>query len=138
MTASKLDDATAGPFWYQPSGSYDAFEDACGFSKAPKEEGFDCRFAREGKDSGQTDKGFELCAGDRCVNAKEKFQWPTLGEKQGQGNALVYIETSAGITQYNSLGSGGNAHSDIYRASAGRLLWMLIDSIPAPEGKSPT
>jgi len=134
LTASKFDDATSRPFWYHPAGSYDAFRETCGLeSGTTLAAGFECRIAREGEMSGQPKRAFELCnsAEEDCVAARQadkKFAWPE--------SKLLYIDTSQGITQYNSLGSGNNAHSDIYRISAGRLLWMLIDSIPpCPDGR---
>lgn len=40
---------------------------------------------------------------------------------------IDYIDTSNGITEFNSFGTGGGAHNDIYRLPMGRLLWRLIE-----------
>ena len=42
---------------------------------------------------------------------------------------LVYLDASTLIHE-NAHGTGGGAHSDIYRAATGRLLWRLVETLP--------
>lgn len=66
---------------------------------------------------------FILCnrgeTSDRCADPLKYNIEPRM---------IDYIDTSNGITEYNSLGTGGGAHSDIYRLPMGRLLWRLIQA----------
>ncbi|MDG9882447.1 alpha/beta hydrolase [Pseudomonas sp. GD04058] len=116
LTASQYDGAAGGRvFWYDPSGSIKSWHLACDGRDAQMAATFDCLNASD--TSASPGGGFSLCkAGDdRCS---------TTPVSQGK---VSYIDASNGITQFNSPGSGGGAHSDIYRLPMGRLLWRLVE-----------
>lgn len=116
LTASQYDGAAGGRvFWYDPSGSIKSWHLACDGHDAQMAATFDCLTASD--TSASPGGGFSLCkAGDdRCS---------TTPVSQGK---VSYIDASNGITQFNSPGSGGGAHSDIYRLPMGRLLWRLVE-----------
>ncbi|WP_252091564.1 alpha/beta hydrolase [Pseudomonas sp. MWU13-3659] len=128
LTASEHDGAAGGPvFWYDPSGSIKSWNLVCGPAAPAKSATFDCLKA---SDTSATPNGlFSLCkVGDSHCTAS------TLSRGK-----VSYIDASNGITQFNSPGSGGGAHSDIYRLPMGRLLWRLVEQYaPSAESRSET
>jgi hypothetical protein len=71
----------------------------------------------------ETHGKFSLCnrgdTSEKCTNPLKIIN---------ESRIIDYIDTSNGITQFNSFGTGGDAHSDIYRLPMGRLLWRLIEA----------
>jgi len=124
LTVSKYDAAAGGPiFWYDPSGSMRTYKLACLQPNGHYQSMFRCLRA---SDTSATGGGFEVCnatPSETCVS-------PTLGSPEPNGRQVWYIDASDGVTQFNTLNTGGQAHSDIYRLPMGRLLWMLIQTIP--------
>ncbi|MEO4016742.1 alpha/beta hydrolase [Pseudomonas rossensis] len=116
LTASQYDGAAGGPvFWYDPSGSIKSWHLACETPDAAMSATFACLKAT---DTSASPKGhFSLCmTGDSRCSASSLIQ-----------GKVSYIDASEGISQFNSPGSGGGAHSDIYRLPMGRLLWRLVE-----------
>ncbi|QVM93995.1 alpha/beta hydrolase [Pseudomonas entomophila] len=128
LTASEHDGAAGGPvFWYDPSGSIKSWNLVCGAAAPASSATFDCLKA---SDTSASPNGlFSLCkVGDSHCTAS------TLSRGK-----VSYIDASDGITQFNSPGSGGGAHSDIYRLPMGRLLWRLIEQYaPSAESQAET
>lgn len=116
LTASQHDGAAGGRvFWYDPSGSIKSWHLACDNPDAAMADTFECLKASD--TSAFPGGRFSLCkAGDESCSA------PTLSPGK-----VSYIDASDGITEFNSPGSGGGAHSDIYRLPMGRLLWRLVE-----------
>ena len=116
LTASQYDGAAGGPvFWYDPSGSIKSWRLACDNPEPAMAATFDCLTAAD--TSAVSNGGFSLCrTGDAGCSAS-----PVIHGK------VSFIDASEGITQFNSPGSGGGAHSDIYRLPMGRLLWRLVE-----------
>ncbi|WP_442964133.1 alpha/beta hydrolase [Pseudomonas sp. NMI760_13] len=128
LTASEHDGAAGGPvFWYDPSGSIKSWNQVCGALAPARSATFDCLKASD--TSASLNGLFSLCkVGDSHCTAS------TLSR-----NKVSYIDASNGITQFNSPGSGGGAHSDIYRLPMGRLLWRLIEQYaPSAEPRAET
>lgn len=135
-TASSHDSAAGGPvFWFDPTGSIKSYQLACN-SKSDdwRRSVFRCFSAHDTSGlnrplSGRKRwEGFSVCEnGDpqTCRNVGGKL--PIVDRK------VLYVDTSDGITEFNTIGTGGNAHSDIYRLPMGRLLWMLITSLAPAE-----
>lgn len=117
LTASSYDKATGPVFWYAPAGAINSYREAC--ENTSYQGIFHCMVASDS--SAKRDGKFSLCDhGDNnhnCVNPLN----PSLPVTR-----IDYIDTSNGITQFNSPGTNGVAHSDIYRLPMGRLLWRLI------------
>lgn len=119
LTASKYDSAVHFSFWSDTAGSDKSYQKAC--TEIAYSNTFHCMTA---SDKSATDGNvmssnrFSICnRGDtssNCTNPLEKT------------SMIDYIDTSDGITQYNSYDTGGDAHNDIYRLPMGRLLWRLI------------
>lgn len=117
LTASKYDGAAGGRMvvWYDPSGSISSWRLACNTPDPAMAATFECLKA---SDTSATPGGsFSLCKAD----GKDCSMSPTNPGK------ISFIDASEGITQFNSPGSGGGAHSDIYRLPMGRLLWRLVE-----------
>lgn len=116
LTASKYDGAVGGlVFWYDPSGSSKSWDLACDTPDAAMSATFECFKAAD--TSASPHGHFSLCkAGDASCAASLSTQ-----------GKVSYIDASDGITQFNSPGSRGGAHSDIYRLPMGRLLWRLVE-----------
>nr|WP_256731899.1 alpha/beta hydrolase [Pseudomonas tolaasii] len=117
LTASAYDGAAGARwvFWYDPSGALSSWKLACNAPDPAMAATFDCLKASD--TSATPGGGFSLCSAD----GKDCSVPPTDSSK------ISYIDTSEGITQFNSPGSGGGAHSDIYRLPMGRLLWRLVE-----------
>ncbi|MDR7009673.1 hypothetical protein [Paraburkholderia strydomiana] len=138
LTASDKDQATAWPSWYPAAGSIHSYRKACDGSNTEYANVFSCWTARDisGSDASNEPehksklyRPSRLCPGgitDCTISEDEEAK---LAE-----NKVMYIDTSAGITEFNTPGSGGGAHSDIYRLPMGRLLWHLIH-VHAPTGE---
>ena len=132
FTASAHDTAAGGPvFWSDPSGSIKNYDLACGSSAAWRDGVFRC--LRASDISGRTASlsgmnrwvGFQICDQRNEKDCKRVGQKLTFGDQDGKA---IYIDASDGITEFNTLGTGGGAHSDIYRLPMGRLLWMVVNS----------
>jgi pimeloyl-ACP methyl ester carboxylesterase len=128
LTASKYDHATTLPVWYKPSGSAHVWREECGNAT----EVFDCWSAADtftyASRPEKVTGNFTLCpfSGDgKCVPVSTL---PAKTEK----NKILYLNTSEGITRYNSPDTGGGAHSDIYRLPMGRLLYLLTETYARP------
>jgi hypothetical protein len=119
LTAAQNDQATGAPFWYAPSGSFKAYNKACEGANKAYESVFDCWRAMDTSSAGGT---FKVCrvGTDECLE-------PSSNAAQTNPQ-ILYIDASNGITKFNSPGSGGGAHSDIYRLPMGRLIWRLIQN----------
>lgn len=120
LTASKFDSAVKFAKWTAPTGGEKSYVKAC---TQPVYSGtFHCMTASD-TSATETDGKFSLCnrgdKSEKCANPLKTIN----GSKM-----IDYIDTSSGITQYNSFGTGGGAHSDIYRLPMGRLLWRLIET----------
>lgn len=141
LTQSKWDAAAGGPvFWYDPAGSHASYQKACQKQK-PWQDGdvFWCMTAAERPAVNGTAKleypksSFNLCGPDgKCLCPSAAKEACTGTENVGGLTApprdrVVYVDVSEHITQYNSPGSGGVAHSDIYRLSTGRLIWAMLN-----------
>ncbi len=118
LTASSQDAALGSPFllWTLPAGSISAYKKAC--TTDDYKNIFNCMTAA---DQSATQGGkFSLCkyGNSSCLSP---FNSTATMRK------IDYIDASQGITEFNSPGSGGRAHSDIYRLPMGRLLWKLIE-----------
>lgn len=131
FTASSHDKAAGGPFWFEPTGSIKSYQTACD-SKSDiwTKSVFNCYKAQDisGLNISLTGRerfeGFNICEKDdplKCVKAG--------GKLQPQKEKVLYIDASDGITEFNTIGTGGNAHSDIYRLPMGRLLYVLINTL---------
>jgi hypothetical protein len=121
LTASKYDDATGANFifWTKPAGAASSYADACSTPTPEYKRIFNCFEASD--ESATTGGSFSVCpyGSKDCDDALQA----------ARGNKKVdYIDTSNGVTEFNSPGSGGGAHSDIYRLPMGRLLWKLIEA----------
>lgn len=133
LTASKWDTAAGGPiFWYDPSGSISSYNKACARQAPWHKETFRCMVAsdRSGLLSGdRASEPFRIC--DRDGTGCR-----TLGQRIDIANdaRVLYVDISDEITRYNTLGTGGNAHNDVYRLPMGRLLWTLIQSFVPSRG----
>lgn len=115
LTASRHDKAAGGPiFWYDPFGSINSHDTAC-TGEGWYGNVFECLRAEE--TSAAPEGRFALW------RHGEKTPWVPSSDGPKR---VLYIDTSDGVTQFNSPGSGGAAHSDIYRIPMGRLLWKLI------------
>ncbi|MFJ4143619.1 hypothetical protein [Pseudomonas sp. NPDC089734] len=120
FTAAAKDSAVGSPFivWTSPSGSISSYRKACDTPNSPYKDIFDCMAA---SDTSATSNGsFRICKQGE-PGCSDPFK------KDGPLQKVAYIDTSDGITQFNSPGSGGGAHSDIYRLPMGRLLWKFIE-----------
>lgn len=121
LTASDFDEATSVPVWYKPSGSAKVWRDECKNSAKI----FDCWSAADsiayGKDLSEPTGGFAICPANSTSDCTIHSQFPN----ESRHEKVLYLNTSDGITKYNTPGTGGGAHSDIYRLPMGRLLWML-------------
>ncbi len=120
LTAATEDSATGAPFvvWTDPAGSIGSYRKACAQAGSVYQPIFDCMTA---SDTSAIPGGrFEVCKYGQAGCA-DPF------DGTGQGHKVAYIDASNGITQFNSPGSGGGAHSDIYRLPMGRLLWKLVE-----------
>jgi hypothetical protein len=122
LTAAHGDSATSMPFWYRPTGAAATWDDKCG-GDAPAP-GFECmKTVKPGNREDEGAKGnpqrdtFDLCDANKGGVCNAVL--PPIN-----GN-LLYIDTSEVVTAYNSPGTGGGAHSDIYRLPMGSLLWKL-------------
>ncbi|WP_249324715.1 hypothetical protein [Enterobacter mori] len=120
LTASKFDSAVKFAKWTDPAGAVKSYVKAC---TQPVYSGiFHCMTASD--TSATEEKGkFSLCnrgdTSEKCTNPLKIIN---------ESRMIDYIDTSNGITQFNSFGTGGDAHSDIYRLPMGRLLWRLIQA----------
>lgn len=126
LTASQFDSAVTIAKWTDPAGGYKSYEKAC--TQSIYSGAFHCMTASD--TSSKIENGiFKLCnlseTSDECADPLNSNVGPRV---------IDYIDTSNGITEYNSLGTGGGAHSDIYRLPMGRLLWRLIQAY-AIEGR---
>lgn len=120
LTASKFDSAVKFAKWTDPAGAVKSYVKAC---TQPVYSGtFHCMTASD-TSATETHGKFSLCnrgdTSEKCTN-------PLNGINGAR--VIDYIDTSNGITQFNSFGTGGDAHSDIYRLPMGRLLWRLIQA----------
>lgn len=132
FTASSHDSAAGGPvFWFDPTGSIKSYQLACN-SKSDdwRNSVFRCFSAHDtsGLNTSLAGRkrweGFAVCEnGDPRSCRKVGDKLPIVDRR------VFYLDTSDGITEFNTIGTGGNAHSDIYRLPMGRLLWMLITSL---------
>lgn len=128
LTASDKDEATNAPFWYEPSGSARTWKKYCSSAK----DVFQCWHASDSTTYGQDGRvasgDFTVCpAGDadKCV---PELTFPYDPED----HHVLYLNTTDGITKYNTPDTGGGAHSDIYRLPMGRLLWTLTQTYARP------
>ena len=132
LTASKFDTAAGGPiFWYDPAGSIKSYQLACGAGAEWRKDVFQCMTLHDNselKNAGST-AGFRICRHD------DGSQCSGPGEPLGAtGGKVLYLDASDGVTRYNTLDTGGNAHNDIYRLPMGRLLWTLIKTYAPGNG----
>ncbi|HFP9327710.1 TPA: hypothetical protein ACT1UT_002687 [Raoultella planticola] len=120
LTASRFDSAVNNAKWTDLTGGYKSYEKAC--TQSVYSGAFHCMTVSDTSSKVEYGK-FLLCnrgeISDECANPLK----PNIGPR-----IIDYIDTSNGITEYNSLGTGGGAHSDIYRLPMGRLLWRLIEA----------
>lgn len=129
LTASGNDTATALPLWYDAAGSIKSYRKVCDGSSADYQQRFSCWKA---VDDSEAEKPLRVCpAGQQPCTQSEAHIAQAVGTK------VMYIDTSVGITEFNSPGSGGGAHSDIYRLPMGRLLWQLISAYAPPQPHAP-
>jgi hypothetical protein len=125
LTASDKDIATAWPSWYPASGSIQSYRKACDASNVEYADTFSCWMAVDRSERAQS---LSLCpAGTSDCEGSNTVDPAAVGSK------VLYVDTSKGITEFNSPGSGGGAHSDIYRLPMGRLLWSLISTYARSE-----
>ncbi|SDH78034.1 hypothetical protein SAMN04487926_1082 [Paraburkholderia steynii] len=133
LTASRGDSATAFPLWYKPSGSYRTWESICKSDSNDLKTIFDCR---------RTDSKRKSVAVPEVSSPSTPATWipPHLFQvcedsdaseacnlkSSSENRKILYIDASDTVTMFNSPGSGGGAHSDIYRLPMGQLLWKLI------------
>ncbi len=127
LTASSHDKAAGGPiFWYDPSGSTNSFNLACPDSSLDYRGIFECVVASDRSASPGGD--FRI-----CLLSDSACRETLSGDSRAPARRVLYIDASNGITQFNTPGTGGGAHSDIYRLPMGRLLWRLIEQYaPGP------
>lgn len=120
LTASRFDSAVNHAKWADMAGGEKSYEKAC--TQSVYSGAFHCMTASDTSSKTRYGK-FLLCnrgeTSDECADPLK----PNTGPRM-----IDYIDTSNGITEYNSLGTGGGAHSDIYRLPMGRLLWRLIQA----------
>jgi hypothetical protein len=133
LTASEFDEATSLPFWYSPSGSTKVWREEC----KTRPDIFECRVASDsikyGQDINKSTGVFTVCPDGKNAACTTDTIFPS----EGSPKKILYLNTSKGITQYNTPGTGGGAHSDIYRLPMGRLLWALTKTY-APTGVKQT
>ncbi|WP_213780772.1 hypothetical protein [Caballeronia sp. dw_276] len=137
LTASDKDQATAWPSWYPAAGSIHSYRKACDASNPEYADVFSCWAAHDNSGSNDSN-GFNQPSRSNqplsvCPAGKPDCVTSANDEVAVVGRKVMYIDTSVGITEFNSPGSSGGAHSDIYRLPMGRLLWHLI-SVHAPTG----
>jgi hypothetical protein len=136
LTASQHDDAAGNDLivWHDAAGSGSVYDLACSRPGGWYAKVFRCLRAQDksGREKplppGRPSAGFSICE-PKTVGPCRKFGEPLALESNKR---VLYIDASDGITEFNTLGTGGNAHSDIYRLPMGRLLWMLVSSF-APD-----
>jgi hypothetical protein len=128
LTASDKDEATNAPVWYEPSGSIHTWNKVC----SNAQDVFQCWYASDAIKYGQDGKiangDFTVCPanpGGKCVPEP-------MFPKAEDDRRVLYVNTSEGITTYNTPDTGGGAHSDIYRLPMGRLLWTLTETYAHP------
>ena len=144
LTASQADKATGGrlgpDWWTQMTGSMQSYQQAC-HAGAERDaasswhgQAFHCLTASDNSGREQPLSGSAPWSGFRlCDNENNQSCQGMGGRWVFADRRVLYVDASQGVIHYNSLGSGGNGHSDIYRISTGRLLWTLIDALaPAP------
>lgn len=130
LTASSNDEAAGSPFilWTAPAGAMSSYRKACDSANPDYKGIFDCMKA---SDTSAVPCGkFAI-----CKNGQEECTDPFA--TQPAVKKVAYINASDGITEFNSPGSGGGAHSDIYRLPMGRLLWKLIEQYAPTKGWGP-
>lgn len=143
LTASKHDTAAGNPLivWYPPTGSQESYQEACDAGSSAYAGIFHCLVASDFYGRTRMLNGIRFADGFQICSYPDEKPCILYGstidrtyENKPDASVLhrkvVYFDTSDGITKFNSLGSGGNAHSDIYRLPTGRLLWTLMRSYP--------
>ena len=99
LTASAADEAVATSFWAETAGDIESYVNAC----RDHPDLFDCR------------------------KVNKKGEWVD-GSPEPSDQRVVYVNASELISN-NASGTGGGAHSDIYRFQMGRFVWQLIEDI---------
>lgn len=104
LTSSKHDKAEGRHvFWFDPAGSHRSYQRACEDSDNTwHDNAFDCNVARFEREEYSVEKPFS------------------------PQKRIRYFDVSVGITAYNTEGTGGKAHSDVYRYPMGKFLWDMI------------
>jgi hypothetical protein len=128
LTASDKDEATNAPVWYEPSGATRTWKKVCNSAKNV----FDCWNASDAINYGQDGK---IASGDFTVcpaGVDGKCVPESTFPQDSNDRRVLYVNTTDGITTYNTPGTGGGAHSDIYRLPMGRLLWTLTETYAHP------
>jgi hypothetical protein len=136
FTASSHDSAAGGPkFWSNPSGYIKSYRLACDAQSTDwRRKVFHCLSAHDtsGLNASLAGRkrweGFKVCEYGNSSDCRYVGDSISIVDRR-----VLYIDASDGITEFNTLGTGGNAHSDIYRLPMGRLLWMLISSLAPME-----
>jgi hypothetical protein len=116
LTSSKHDEAEGRHvFWFDPAGGHKSYQKAC-----------------EDSDTSWHDNTFD-CNVARYENGKY-----TVEKVPSQEKRIRYFDVSVGITAYNTEGTGGKAHSDVYRYPMGVFLWDMIERYALKEKGSVT
>ena len=100
LTASAGDEAVKTSFWAVTAGDLESHAEAC----RDHPDLFDCR----------------------SVDADG--QWAGNPAPGLPDNRIVYVNASD-LVRYNASGTGGGAHSDIYRPQMGRFIWNVIEAL---------
>ncbi|MGF6744633.1 hypothetical protein [Paraburkholderia sp. MM5482-R1] len=128
LTASDKDEAINAPVWYEPSGSTHTWKKVCDSAK----DLFQCWYAsdaiRYGQDGRIASGDFTVCPAGTEGKCVPELTFP----RNAEDKRVLYVNTTDGITTYNTPDTGGGAHSDIYRLPMGRLLWALTETYARP------
>lgn len=109
LTASKNDKAVDSAIWADLAGAYEVYSSICSSPSALL--------------------GSTKCIGGNTVNAASVANLPIEPGK------INYIDASS-IVFFNQPGTGGGAHSDVYRAVHGRLNWNAMNRVVEREAAS--
>nr|VFJ89607.1 MAG: hypothetical protein BECKLFY1418B_GA0070995_101626 [Candidatus Kentron sp. LFY] len=88
----------------------------------------DTLFWRRDKYAGDDESYEKHCGNGSDVIRCAKAEWNGNFETTNNANSHITYINSNDLINKNSYLSGGNAHSDIYRAEHGNLLWNILSS----------
>ncbi len=126
LTASIYDKGNEVAFWTDFAGTGRSWKSECGEKAVQPNKDFDCyTFSEEGEDKPE----------ETIRNAFSSFKKKgEICDPSKEDECKILYLNADSIIRFNASGTGGGAHSDIYRAPIGVLTWEAIKKF-AP-GKS--